>query len=162
MFALPSQPGLSGQWFFHHRGGVDKHFHIGLVAAGKTTGNGFQLALDDIVIIAVLGIDGDRAFSCALQLGQRIVLRAVIHRQHDDALGLRPQALRTGAAHRCLGHPRHRSMALIIQKDRQIFSDLVGQMRRADRHGIKAVLLCVLSKIRQDFFHGHQSGPRWV
>ena len=50
------------------------------------------------------------------QIVHRVVVRTVIHRQHDGASGLRPHGVRAGAARRGFGQPRHVTLPAIRHK----------------------------------------------
>ena len=116
VLALPARPGLCGQRLFHQRGGVDKHLHIRAAFRRELPGKLFQPALDHIVIVAPARIDRHIAPVARRQILHRVVVRAVIHRQHDGASGLRPHGLRTGAARRGFRQPRHVTLPAVRHK----------------------------------------------
>ena len=61
MLALPAEPGLGGEGFFHHRCGIDEDFHFAAIFLGNEAGELLQFFLDDVVIILVERIAGDIA-----------------------------------------------------------------------------------------------------
>ena len=66
VLALPAKTGGGGERLFHDRGGVDEDFHLGARQPLQPSGDGFQAALDELVIVAVLRVDGDGgAWTCS-------------------------------------------------------------------------------------------------
>ena len=61
VLALPAEPRRLRQRLLHHRRGVDEHFDVGAGARDEPGGELFEPALDDVVIIAMAGVDGDGA-----------------------------------------------------------------------------------------------------
>ena len=96
MLALPAEPGHRPERLFHHRRGIDEDLDVVLAqapAAGlgdEPAGKLLQLALDDVVIVPVPGIDGDRAAIGPTQNGERVLVRTVIHGQDDNRAHVRP------------------------------------------------------------------------
>ena len=101
LVCLPCQPAPAlRQRLFHQRSGIDKHLHIRAASRRELPGKLFKPALDHIVIVAPARIDRHIALVARRQIVHRVVVRAVIHRQHDGASGLRPHGGRAGAARR--------------------------------------------------------------
>ena len=61
VLALPADAGGFGERLFHDRRGVDEDLHVAAGPGDDAAGDLLQPALDDVVIVAVLRIDGDRA-----------------------------------------------------------------------------------------------------
>jgi hypothetical protein len=76
-------------------------------------GQFLQPPLDDVVIIAVSGIDGDRRCPGILQRSERIALAGVGHGKRDDAARTGPQLARSASARFRLRHPLHRCMMAV-------------------------------------------------
>ena len=82
--------------------------------AAKRAGDLLQPALDDVVIVAVARIDGDRrrGRGCA-RMPRGSCVRPVVHAEHDDRAHLRPQRRGLGAPLQRLGHPVHRAVMAV-------------------------------------------------
>ncbi len=59
MLALPAKPGSRSQRLFHDGRCIDEHLDVLPGAGGKAACHMLELALDDVVIVAVLRIDRD-------------------------------------------------------------------------------------------------------
>ena len=78
VLALPAEAGRRGERLLHHRRGVDEHLDLDRLGTGRGDepgGERLQLAFDHLVIVAVAGVDGDRAAVLALQRRERIDAR---------------------------------------------------------------------------------------
>ena len=71
---------------------------------GKHPSCFFQLALDDVVVVAIARIDRDRRPILQRQGGERVGRRRIVQPEKDDAPHLGPERLRGGAA-----RPRYRT-----------------------------------------------------
>ncbi|EGE58995.1 hypothetical protein RHECNPAF_2530074 [Rhizobium etli CNPAF512] len=111
VFALPAEAGGRRQGLFHDRRGIDEHFHVGAGTCGKTGGDLLQPALDDVVIIAVAGIDRYRRSIGFGEDAARIFLRGVIEAEDDHGSHLAPERQGIAAPIARLRHPLHRAMA---------------------------------------------------
>ena len=60
VLALPAEAGLFRERLLHHRRGVDEDLDVGAGSRGEPGRDLLQPALDDVVIVAVARIDGDR------------------------------------------------------------------------------------------------------
>ena len=119
MLALPAEPCRFGEGFFHDWSGIDEHFQVLAGGPGsEAAGDALELALDDVVVIAVLRIDRNRRLVFLRQNIQRVAIRPVIHGEHDDRAHLRPQCLRVGPALFRLLHPFHTG----VPPERQILA----------------------------------------
>ena len=110
MFALPADAGLCGQRFFHHRRRIDEDFDIAAGSGGKAPGDAFQPALDQIMVIAILGIDGYCGLVPVAQNFERIAVGTIVHPEHQDRLHLRPKHPRITAPLSGLRQPVHGGM----------------------------------------------------
>ena len=86
LVCLPCQPrpAACGERLFHHRRRVDEDLDLACARSGardNEAGELFQAALEDVVIVAVPRIDGDRAPVARLQRRQRVPGGAVIDAQ---------------------------------------------------------------------------------
>ena len=80
MLALPAEAGALGERLFHHRRGIDEDLERRRSRlADEPGGQHFQPALDEVVIIAIAGIDRDRRRRFFRKDGERVALGAVIH-----------------------------------------------------------------------------------
>ena len=112
MLALPAEPGGGRERLFHHGRGVDEDLDVAARARRDLAGEFLQLALDDVMIVAIAGIDGDRADLPALQERERVFVGTVVHGEHDDAAHVGPQRLRRRAPLERLGQPVHVAVML--------------------------------------------------
>ena len=66
VLALPAETGAGRQRLFHHRRGIDEHFHVAAGVFDQPARDFFQPRLDQLVIVVALGISRDRgAVRCA-------------------------------------------------------------------------------------------------
>ena len=75
VLALPAEAGLLRQRLFHYRRGVHEHFHIRPEAGDDELREMLQLALQDVVVVPVAGVDGDVAAILAIECCQRVLFR---------------------------------------------------------------------------------------
>src|SRR5260221_132980 len=94
MLALPADAGHLRQRLFHHRRGVDKDLELARPAPGDPARQRSQPFLDRVVVVATAGIDRDLAPLGIARGGERIVIGAVIHAEHDYRARVGPQYLR--------------------------------------------------------------------
>ena len=138
VLALPADPGGGGERLFHHRRGVDEDFNFAAGVRGQPAGQHLQLSLDDVMIVAVSRIDGDRAAVAAPCRRQRILRGPVVDRQHDDASNVGPERFRIGAARERLRHPGHVAVSALSQPLRKVFARSRRQIGRGDPAGVEA------------------------
>ena len=72
VFALPAQAGACGEWFFHHRGGINEDFHIAAGIGREPARQFLQPRFDQFVVVIAFGIDRDGSALMRLQDRQRI------------------------------------------------------------------------------------------
>ena len=161
VLALPAEPGGLGERLFHDRRGVDEHFDVAAAPGGDLAGQFLELALDDVVIVAVLRIDGDRGAALVGKRGERVRLRPVIHAEHDDRADLRPQRARAAAPRRRLLQPSHAAVLACFDEGRKPRRRQRDRTGRCDRDAIEAQPLCLaIDEIAQVFFRDARSrGP---
>jgi len=121
VLALPAETGCGGERLFHHRRGIDKDLHIFAGARGKTGCDLLQPPLDDVVIIAVAGIDRNGGLVRFGKQVARIFFRAVVQSEHDDGAHVAPQRFRFGTPGFRFLHPRHRAVIAVVEKLSQPF-----------------------------------------
>ncbi|QTK79901.1 hypothetical protein AT6N2_C2270 [Agrobacterium tumefaciens] len=116
MFALPAETGRGGKRLFHYRGSVDEDLHILTGAGSKARGDLLQPPLDDVMVIAVAGIDRNGCLVRFQKQVARVFLRAVIETEHDDGAHITPE--RFGFRPTRLGflHPRHGAVVAIVEE----------------------------------------------
>ncbi len=141
MLALPAEPRRFRVGLFHHRGCVDEDLHLRAAFLRKPPRNLLQALLDEIVVVAVLRIDGNRRAAAPLQRFQRIAVGAVVHRQHDDRFRVRPERQRIGAPCRRLFHPAHLSVTAERKPVPQSFGKVGACIRPRDADIVEARLL---------------------
>ena len=113
LVCLPCQPSpaASAQRLFHQRRGVDEDLHLAAGPRLEAAGEHLQLALDQVVIVAMARhrprSRRDPSRASALQ---RVAVRAVVHADHDDATAppATAPAGRRGVGFRL--EPRHRAV----------------------------------------------------
>ena len=59
----------------------------------------------------MLGVDRDQAAAPPAEAAARVIVRTVVHAQHDDASDLRPKMAGRSAAIDLVRHPGHRAVA---------------------------------------------------
>ena len=141
VLALPAKAGSLGQRLFHHRRRIDEDLHITAACARDEKARQLlQLALDDIVIIPVAGVDGNIAPVRVGKVLQRIPGRAIVHGQHDDGAHLRPQHAGAGTPVCRFFHPAHGAVMAIGEKLCQPLRGLRDGIGPGDGEIIKAQL----------------------
>src|SRR3546814_17813031 len=83
---------------FHDRRGVDENLPTCLQVVVQPARQRLQALLDEIVIVRVAGIDGNRRAVAALEEREWVLRRPVVLPQHDDGPRFRPQGPGIGAA----------------------------------------------------------------
>ncbi len=97
-----------------------------------------QHALDHVVVVAVAGIDRDRATVRPGERRQRVGLRRVAQPERDDAARLRPKRLWMGPLLGPRRHPAHIAVLSGRQERLQPFPGLRPQLRRGEPDRIEA------------------------
>ena len=88
---------------------------------GKTGSDFFQPPLDDVVIIAIAGIDRNGRLVGLGKQAAWIFFRTVVQPEHDDGANVSPERFRLCPAGLGFLHPRHRAVIAIVQKLSQPF-----------------------------------------
>ncbi len=82
VLALPADAGGSGKRLLHERRGIDEHLDVGAGPRGEARGDLLQPALDQVVIVAVAGVDRDGRPVLPSEACQRVVIRPVVEAEH--------------------------------------------------------------------------------
>ena len=138
VLALPADPSRLGQRLFHQRGGIDEHLDLGPGAPRQQARQLLELALDQLVIVAVAGIDGDIAAIARLERQHWVGRRPVIDPEHDDRACLGPERSRTAAPRRGLSHPVHVAVPAGLKRRRELFRQIRPRVGRSDAEGVEA------------------------
>ena len=123
----------------------------------KARADALQRTLDDVVIVAVAGIDGDCRRLPVGQRGKRVALRAVIEAEQDDGVDARPQHAGIAAALRGIGQPVHRAVMAGLQKGLEIGWRGLNGVGTGDADDIEAFCLCQVTKQRRGAIAGQKS-----
>lgn len=116
VLALPAETGGGGKRLFHHRGGIDEDFHILTGAGSKARGDLLQPPLDDVMVIAVAGIDRNGCLVWFRKQATRIFVRPVIEAEHDDGAHIAPERFWLRPTRLGFLHPRHGAVVAILEK----------------------------------------------
>ena len=146
VLALPADTGGGGQRFLHQRGGIDENLHIRLRIGGEAPGDTLELALDEVVIVAMAGIDGDGGALRLRQRCQRVRVRPVIQAEHDDGLRLGPERARAHPALRLGLEPVHAAVQPFGDERSQPWRGLGNRVRRRDADQLEALGAGVLDQ----------------
>ena len=138
MLALPAEARGGGERLFHDGGGVDEDFDFLAGGVGEPAGDLLEPRFDEIVIIAVAGVDGDIARAFIVEARHRIIVRPVIHGQHDNAFDVGPERAGPRAAAFGFFHPNHIAVAALGQPLREAGDGLGRGVRRCHAHGVEA------------------------
>ena len=138
MLALPADAGGLSEGLFHQRRGIDEDLDLGAGASGQKPRQVLELALDDVVIVAVAGIDRDIAGFARLEPRHRILVRPVIHPDHDKALRLRPKTLGCLAAIPRRFHPVHIAVPAFGQRGAELVRKIGSGRGGGDAEGVEA------------------------
>jgi hypothetical protein len=139
VLALPAEPGHLAERLFHHRRGIDEHLHLAAAGFRDQPGAQFlQPSLDHLVIVAVAGIDRDRAAVRLAEDRQRVLVRAVVHAEDDDRAHIGPERLRRAPALQRFRHPAHGAVPAVRQKRFEPRPGRDVALARRDADGIEA------------------------
>ena len=78
------------QRLFHQRCRIHKNFYLRMGGTGKPRGNFLELALDQLVVIAIQRIDRNNAIGFVFKPLHGINALPIIHGKYDGRLGLWP------------------------------------------------------------------------
>ena len=98
----------------------------------------FQHPLDDVMIVAIAGIDGDIAPIRLTQRCIRVFGGGVTDSEGNDAAGFGPEGLRVAALFNARLHPFHRPVMALCNKSTQAGLHIRAKLRRAEAHGIES------------------------
>ena len=138
VLALPAEPGGGGERLFHHRRGVDEDFDVCAALAGEPRRELLQLALEDVVVVLALRVDGDGAAHWVIQRLERIGLGCVAHAQHDDRAHIGPQTVRAAPPLGVRRHPFHVAVAAGGEKFAKALAGGARGIGRGHAHGVEA------------------------
>src|SRR5690606_5134126 len=142
VLSLPANSGSFRQRFFRTRCGVYEALHVRPGPRSEFLRKLLELALDDVVVITVPGIDGNVCPVLASQQFGRIAFRPVIHPEHDDRAHLWPEDARVAAALLRFRHPLHRGVPSLGDKFVQPLRRQRYGIRRCDGYRIETKLSC--------------------
>ena len=139
MLALPAEASRLAERLFHQWRGVDEHLDVGAAFASQQAGHALEPGFHDVVIVAALGVAGDRPATWICQCRQRIGLWRIVHAQHDDGAGVGPHAERMPAPFGRRRHPGHVAVTALLQELVEPFGDgRADGRRRRHAHRIEA------------------------
>ena len=107
VLALPAEPGRWRERLLQDRCRVDEDLDRAPALGGEPAGELLEAALDQLVIVAMAGVDRDRAALAPREHRQRVLVRAIVEAEHDRALRRRPEAPRALPARRVAREPAH-------------------------------------------------------
>ncbi len=99
---------------------------------------GLEHAFEDVVVVAVAGIDGDGGSVGAGERGERVGIGGVGEAEGDDAAGLGPEGLRVGALVGSVGEPAHVAVFAGGQEVLEPVTGLGGECRGGEADGVEA------------------------
>ncbi len=140
VFALPAQAGACGKRFFHDWRSIDEDLELAAGFLDELACNAFQAFFDDVVIIAVLRVNGNHAPAFVLKSRHRIAVGAIIHAEHDDGFCIPPERARMRSFIGTRGQPSHVAMAAKFDKTFQIFTRGVWKGCRRKANGIESAI----------------------
>src|SRR5262249_32955218 len=139
VLALPPQARSLRQRLLHDGCGVNKNLGVASSLRDQPTRNCFQPWLDDLVVVIALRIDRDRAVTALAQDRERVIVRPVVHPQHDDRAGVWPQYARVAAPFSGGGHPGHVAVGALGDEAQEAFLRLGYGVWPSDSHDIEAL-----------------------
>ncbi len=164
VLALPAEAGRLGQGLFHQGRGVDEHLDLAAEPGGHPAAELLQPALDQLVIVVALGIDGDRRPIPLRQDLQRIAVGAIAEAEHHGRARVRPHPLRVAAAPQRLLHPVHGPVAAGPDELGQARARRPRRLHRGEARGVEAEGLRPLADqglgiVRSRDRHSGRPGP---
>src|ERR1700733_11066422 len=94
MLPLPPKTTALGQGLFHDRGRIDEDLHLAFEARHEELGQMFQPTLDEIVVVAVPGVNRYRTFASLRDDREGVIHWRVGKRNDNHTPGLGPERLR--------------------------------------------------------------------
>src|SRR5437763_5099972 len=107
MLALPAETGGLGQRFLHDGGGIDEKLDLAAIGLAHPAAERLELLLEDIVIVAMAGIEGDIAGNAVARGAAGCLRRPIVEAENDDGARRRPERTGIGAARGFVGEPAH-------------------------------------------------------
>src|SRR5690606_38109995 len=107
MLALPAEPRLLRERLFHDRRGVDEDLEFARERGRDPAAERLEALLDEVVIVAAARIDRDHPRAGVGKRSARILFRAVVDPEHDDALRRGPQPGWRRSLRGARGEPAH-------------------------------------------------------
>ncbi len=108
------------------------------LCAGETRGELLQLALEDVVVVLALRVDGDGAARRMVQRLERIGFGRIAHAQHDDRAHIGPQTSRAAPPLGMRRHPLHVAVATGGKKFVEALAGGARGIGRCHAYGVKA------------------------
>ena len=144
---------------------VDEDLDAGAGAAGEELGQVFELALEQVMVVAVAGVDGDVAACGMGQVGERVFGWGIGQADDNDAARLRPEGPRMGTPVLVFGEPAHVAMLAggdIGGQTGASFRGQVGGGLRRRRRGLGFLLLVVAEPTRPGALPLDSAGADWT
>ena len=138
MLALPAETGGLGQRFLHDGGGIDEKLDLAAIGLAHPAAERLELLFDDIVIVAMAGIERDIAHNAVARGSAGILRRPIVEAENDDRARRRPERPRIGAALGLVGEPNHIAVKSGGKKTREPCLGGVRQFGRRKAHRIEA------------------------
>ena len=139
VLALPADPRRLGQRLLHQGRGVHEHLHLAVELGRHPAAELLQAALDQLVVVIALGIDGDSGAVPVRQHLPRVVIGTVVQPKDDRRAGVRPHAAGMAAALQGLGHPVHGPVPALLDEGLQPRAGRPRPVHRSEADGVEAV-----------------------
>lgn len=101
-----------------------------------------ETAFDEIMVIAIAGINGDIGGGFLGKQRQRILGGSIVHAEHDDAFDVWPKLFWVGAARLRFRHPLHVAGRAGLQPLRKVKRARTGKLGPRHTAQIEAKLTC--------------------
>ena len=138
VLALPAESRRGGERLLHHRRGIDEDLHAGVEFRHHPARERLEAFLDQVMIVAIAGIDRDRAARGPRERGEGVFRGAVVHPQHDDRAHLGPERARVAPPVRFRREPVHVALPAEGEKAPETQPRRLHGIGRGDARGIEA------------------------
>ena len=142
VLALPAMARRLRHRLLHQRRGVDEHFQVVAIGVPDEAAERLELCLHHVVIVAALGVDGDRRALVLGEHGERVAGRSIVQRQRHHGARLGPQGRGIGALLGALAEPAHVALVALRDEGAEFFQPPPARLRREvggrEAHGIEA------------------------